>query len=105
MGKSLTLAAAAIGAGFLAFTPTAYYGVSQLGVIAGVGMFVALALNLTLLPALIVLARAPGAPVRAGARLTLIDDYVLSHRGLVVGSGAVAALISACLLPRVHFDF
>ena len=28
MGRSLTLAAAAIGAGFLAFTPTAYYGVS-----------------------------------------------------------------------------
>ena len=105
MGRSLTLAAAAIGAGFLAFTPTEYYGVSQLGVIAGLGLLLALALNLTLLPALIALTRPPGAPVRAGARLTLIDDYVLSHRGLVVGSGAVAALISACLLPRVHFDF
>jgi hopanoid biosynthesis associated RND transporter like protein HpnN len=105
MGRSLTLAAAAIGAGFLAFTPTAYYGVSQLGVIAGLGLLLALALNLTLLPALITLTRPRGAPVRAGARLTLIDNYVLSHRGLVVGSGAVAALISAVLLPRVHFDF
>jgi hopanoid biosynthesis associated RND transporter like protein HpnN len=105
MGRSLTLAAAAIGAGFLAFTPTAYYGVSQLGVIAGLGLLLALALNLTLLPALITLTRPPGAPVRAGARLTLIDNYVLSHRGLVVGSGVVAALISAVLLPRVHFDF
>jgi hopanoid biosynthesis associated RND transporter like protein HpnN len=105
MGRSLTLAAAAIGAGFLAFTPTAYYGVSQLGVIAGLGLLLALALNLTLLPALITLTRPPGAPVRAGARLTLIDNYVLSHRGPVVGSGAVAALISAVLLPRVHFDF
>jgi len=105
MGRSLTLAAAAIGAGFLAFTPTAYYGVSQLGVIAGLGLLLALALNLTLLPALITLTRPPGAPVRAGTRLTLIDNYVLSHRGLVVGSGVVAALISAVLLPRVHFDF
>jgi hopanoid biosynthesis associated RND transporter like protein HpnN len=105
MGKSLTLAAAAIGAGFLAFTPTAYYGVSELGVIAGLGMFVALALNLTLLPALIALARPPGAPVRTGARLTLIDNYVLRHRVLVVGTGAVAAVICAVLLPRVHFDF
>ncbi len=105
MGRSLTLAAAAIGAGFLAFTPTAYYGVSQLGVIAGLGLLLALALNLTLLPALIALTRPPGAPVRAGARLTLIDNYVLGHRGLVVGSGAVAAVISAVLLPRVHFDF
>jgi hopanoid biosynthesis associated RND transporter like protein HpnN len=105
MGKSLTLAAAAIGAGFLAFTPTAYYGVSQLGVIAGFGMFAALALNLTLLPALIALTRAPGAPLRTGARLTTIDDFVLGHRRLVVGTGVVAALISAALLPRVHFDF
>jgi hypothetical protein len=105
MGRSLTLAAAAIGAGFLAFTPTAYYGVSQLGVIAGLGLLLALVLNLTLLPALITLTRPPGAPVRSGARLTLIDNYVLSHRGLVVGSGAVAALLSAVLLPRVHFDF
>jgi hopanoid biosynthesis associated RND transporter like protein HpnN len=105
MGRSLTLAAAAIGAGFLAFTPTAYYGVSQLGVIAGLGLLLALVLNLTLLPALIALTRPPGAPVRAGARLTLIDNYVLGHRGLVVGIGAVAALISAALLPRVHFDF
>jgi len=105
MGRSLTLAAAAIGAGFLAFTPTAYYGVSQLGVIAGLGLLLALVLNLTLLPALITLTHPPGAPVRAGTRLTLIDNYVLSHRRLVVGSGAVAALISAMLLPWVHFDF
>ncbi len=60
MGKSLTLAATAIGIGFLAFAPTAYYGVSQLGMIAGLGLFAALALNLTLLPALIELARPPG---------------------------------------------
>jgi hopanoid biosynthesis associated RND transporter like protein HpnN len=105
MGRSLALAAAAIGAGFLAFTPTAYYGVSQLGVIAGLGLLLALALNLTLLPALIALTRPPGAPVRSGARLTLIDNYVLGHRGMVVGSGVVAAVISAVLLPRVHFDF
>jgi uncharacterized protein len=105
MGMSLTLAAAAIGAGFLAFTPTAYYGVSQLGVIAGLGMFTALALNLTLLPALIGITRPPGARVHAGARLTLIDNYVLGHRRVVVGSGALAALVSAALLPLLHFDF
>jgi uncharacterized protein len=105
MGRSLTLAAAAIGAGFLAFTPTAYYGVSQLGVIAGIGMFAALALNLTLLPALIGITRPPGAPLPTGTRLALLDNLLLRHRNLVVGTGAVAALISAVLLPRLHFDF
>jgi uncharacterized protein len=106
MGKSLTLAATAIGIGFLAFAPTAYYGVSQLGMIAGPGLFAALALNLTLLPALIKLTRPPGAPdPEPGARLILIDNYVLKHRSLVLGVGAVAALISAVLLPLLHFDF
>jgi uncharacterized protein len=105
MGLSLTLAAAAIGAGFLAFTPTSYYGVSQLGVIAGLGLIAALALNLTVLPALIALTRPPGAPERAGTWLTLIDNFVLGHRALVVGTGAALGLICAALLPLVRFDF
>jgi uncharacterized protein len=106
MGKSLTLAAAAIGAGFLAFAPTQYYGVSQLGIIAGLGMFAALALNLTLLPALIRITRAPGAPERRpSARLMLVDHHLVRDRYLVVGIGALAALTCAVLLPRLHFDF
>jgi hopanoid biosynthesis associated RND transporter like protein HpnN len=106
MGKSLTLAATAIGTGFLAFAPTAYYGVSQLGTIAGLALFAALALNLTLLPALIGLTRPPGAPERQPvARLTVIDNYVAGHRSLVLGISVGAALISASLLPLLHFDF
>jgi hopanoid biosynthesis associated RND transporter like protein HpnN len=106
MGKSLTLAATAIGVGFLAFGPTAYYGVSQLGVIAGLGIFTALALNLTVLPALIGLTRAPGAPDRpTSVRVTIIDKYVLRHRRRVLGTGVTAAVICAALLPLVRFDF
>jgi hopanoid biosynthesis associated RND transporter like protein HpnN len=106
MGKSLTLAATAIGVGFLAFGPTAYYGVSQLGVIAGLGIFTALALNLTVLPALIGLTRAPGARDRpTSVRVTLIDKYVLRHRRRVLGTGVTAAVICVALLPLVRFDF
>jgi hopanoid biosynthesis associated RND transporter like protein HpnN len=106
MGRSLTLAATAIAAGFLAFAPTAYYGVSQLGVIAGLGMFIALMLNLTLLPALIALTHPPGAPGRqTDVRLAMIDNYVLGHRRLVLGMGVAAAAISAIVLPLLHFDF
>jgi len=106
MGRSLALAAAAIASGFLAFAPTAYYGVAQLGVIAGLGMLTALALNLTLLPSLIGLTRPPGAPDRTpGARLRVIDRYILEHRRLVLGIALVAALISVALLPLVRFDF
>ncbi len=106
MGRSLALAATAIAAGFLAFAPTDYYGISQLGVIAGLGMFIALALNLTVLPALIRLTRPPGAPEQGThPSLSRIDHFVLGHRRLVIGTGVGAALVSAALLPLLHFDF
>jgi hopanoid biosynthesis associated RND transporter like protein HpnN len=106
MGRSLILAATAIGVGFLAFAPTRYHGISQLGVIAGFGMLMAVALSLTLLPALIALTRPPGClRVGAGALLTQVDSAILRHRRLVVATGVGAAVISAILLPLLHFDF
>ena len=105
MGRSLALAATAIAAGFLALAPTAYYGVSQLGVIAGCGMFIALALNLTLLPALIQLTRPPGAAADAKhPRLERLDNLVLRHRVMVVGVGSASGVVSALCLPLVRFD-
>jgi uncharacterized protein len=106
MGRSLGLAATAIAAGFLAFAPTDYIGVSQLGLIAGVGMFIALGLNLTLLPALIRLAqprgRAEGGVYR---QIEQLDHLMLNHRRLVVGIGVGSALVSLALTPLLHFDF
>ena len=60
----LTLAAAAVAAGFLSFLPTDYRGVSELGQIAGVGMLIAYATSITLLPALLTVIQPAG---RAGA--------------------------------------
>jgi hopanoid biosynthesis associated RND transporter like protein HpnN len=106
MGRSLTLAAAAIASGFLAFGPTAYIGVSQLGVIAGCGLIFALLLSLSLLPALLRLV--PPKPPRVAEKpfsLHALDGFMLGHRRLVVGTGVLAALGSAALLPQLHFDF
>jgi hypothetical protein len=106
MGRSLTLAATAIAVGFLAFAPTAYVGVSQLGVIAGLGMFIALGLNLTVLPALIRLLGAPsGAAPHETALLERLDAVILGHRRRVVGTAVVAALACAASLPWLRFDF
>ncbi len=52
-GAPLTLAALATAAGFLAFLPTAYRGLSELGLIAGFGMLIAFFTSITLLPALL----------------------------------------------------
>ena len=107
MGRSLALAATAIASGFLAFAPTDYIGVSQLGVIAGCGMFIALILNLTLLPALIALSKPPTSDFRPGENrlLTRVDAVVLSRRRWVLGGAVALAALCAALLPWLRFDF
>ena len=107
MGRPLTLAATAIALGFLAFAPTDYNGLSQLGWIAGIGMFIALLLNLTLLPALITLTRprAGGGEEPGQASLERLDGWVLAHRRLVIGTSVGAAVVCAALTPFLRFDF
>jgi uncharacterized protein len=62
VGAPLTLAAAAAAAGFLAFGPTSYRGIAELGLIAGCGMVVAYIASMTLLPVLLWLFKAPPEP-------------------------------------------
>ena len=49
---ALGVAFLATAAGFFSFLPTTYTGVAELGKVAGVGMIVAFALSITMLPAL-----------------------------------------------------
>jgi uncharacterized protein len=106
MGRSLALAAAAIASGFLAFVPTAYVGVSQLGMIAGLGMVIALLLAMSVLPSVIRVLGPPAAPAPAdAAALEKIDAFVLGHRRLVIGSALTAAVACAATLPFLQFDF
>jgi hypothetical protein len=86
--------------------PTAYIGVSQLGTIAGVGMLIALALNLTLLPALIVLLRpAAAAAAPPPAQISRLDAAIVGARRRVLAVSIGAAVVCAALLPLLRFDF
>jgi uncharacterized protein len=106
IGGSLTLAALAITLGFLAFLPTQYVGVSELGIIAGVGMLIGLLLNLTLLPALIRLLRPPPQSEEVGSRrMAPVDRFLIERRKLVLWAFAASTLVSVALLPFVRFDF
>jgi uncharacterized protein len=107
IGRPLALSAAAIGAGFFAFLPTSYIGVAELGTVAGLGMIVAFALTIVLLPALLALLRFPPARI-AEVGITLlapVDRFVTRHRFGVLASALVAAIVSMALLPLVRFDF
>ena len=106
LGAPLALAAGAIFLGFGAFLPTDYVGISELGIIAGLGMVIALILSVTLLPALIVLIK-PGKPVAevGFAAAAPVDRWLHANRGRVLWAFALSMLVSIALLPFVQFDF
>ena len=106
IGAPLTLAAAAVAAGFLSFVPTEYRGVAELGQIAGAGMLIAFATSITLLPALLTVFNPPGEPEPIGYRaLAPVDRFLERHRIAVVVGTLVVALAGLPLLYYLKFDF
>ena len=105
VGSSLVLCAVTTAAGFYAFIPTTFSGVSELGLIAGTGVLFGLLVSVTLLPALVACVGG-GRPQRGAA--TWLDPRVfapLSARPLLV-LGVTVVLTTGALasLPRVTFD-
>ena len=106
IGAPLTLAAAAVAAGFLSFVPTDYRGVSELGQIAGIGMLIAYATSITVLPALLTLLKPPGEPEEVGYRmLAPVDRFLERQRIPVIAGTGLVALAGLPLLFYLSFDF
>ena len=105
-GGPLTLAALATAAGFLSFLPTVYKGVSELGLIAGVGMLIAFATSITLLPALLSVLKPPGEPHPLGyAKLAPVDRFLAQHRMPILIVTAAVVVAGLPLLYWLRFDF
>ncbi|UCG11269.1 MAG: MMPL family transporter [Deltaproteobacteria bacterium] len=109
VGSSLVLCAVSTAIGFYAFLPTAFIGVSELGLIAGTGMFISLVANLTVLPALLTLMPLSRKAIpdnrlvqRLGTRLLGLP---LHHVGAVRVGAIVLGLAGLSLLPQVRFDY
>ena len=105
VGPQILVAAAATAVGFLAFVPTDFRGVAELGLIAGVGMIIAFFCTMIFLPAFIAVFRPSGehddVGFRWGARL---DKAMVRRRWPMLGAFAVLAVLGMALLPRLTFD-
>lgn len=108
VGGPLTLCAVAAAAGFFAFFPTSYRGLSELGLISGVGMFIALFANLTLLPALLSLFPSrprPSAARRSPSAAAFAAFAAVAARPRPILAGAlVLALAALAAVPFARFD-
>ena len=112
VGSSLLLCAITTSAGFFAFIPTSFKGVSELGIISGAGIIISLITTLSLLPALLSLSPIKTANLfdktnkfsRATGALSknIIRDPKTSKRILV----SFSILVVACsfTIPFVSFD-
>src|SRR5215475_8764707 len=106
MAVPLLLAAASIAAAFYSFLPTAYRGLSELGLIAGVGIIIALATTLTLLPALLTVLKPPPEQKPIGfAALASVDRFLEKRRNWIVGTTLAATILGLPLLAGLRFDF
>ncbi|ADE14397.1 hopanoid biosynthesis associated RND transporter like protein HpnN [Nitrosococcus halophilus Nc 4] len=107
VGTSLVLCAVTTTIGFYAFIPTDFSGVSELGLIAGTGMFISLGLNLGFLPALLRLLPVPPAgPQRAsGGIFGFLFQLPLHYKRSILWSSLVLGLGALVLLPQMRFDY
>jgi hypothetical protein len=106
MATPLLLACAAIATAFYSFLPTNYVGLSELGLIAGTGIIIALVTTITLLPALLAVLRPPSEARPVGyAALAPLDRFLYDQRRWVVGGTLVLAIVGLPLLAGLRFDF
>lgn len=104
-GRQILVAAAATAAGFLAFVPTEFRGVAELGLIAGVGMIIAFLCTLIFLPAFITLFHPPGETSEIGFRWgARLDRIVQCRYWPVLTVFGLLAVLAVVLLPRLTFD-
>ena len=104
-GGQIALAATATACGFLAFSPTSFIGVAELGEIAGAGMFIAFVCTMTFLPALLVFF-APG-PERHAVGLpggALFDHWLRRYHRAVLAGFLLLALAGAWAAANIGFD-
>jgi hopanoid biosynthesis associated RND transporter like protein HpnN len=106
-GNALLLCSVTTAIGFYAFVPTAYSGASELGLIAGTGMFINYLANMTVLPAMLHRWRPRFAGNMARPRSFKVAVVQLPNRfpRTVVIVATAACLGGVALLPRVYFDY
>ena len=104
-GPSLKLCTVAAAIGFYSFLPTAYTGVSELGLIAGTGMFINLLATLTLLPALLTVMPPRGRGLKEFSSARWLYLFPSRH-GKAIRIGAVIAGVAALpFLTKLSFNY
>lgn len=112
VGGALTLAAVAAALSFFSFLPTSYRGFAEMGLIAGVGMFIALLANLTVFPALLTVfplsrsgTTSPADMTEDRSRNHSFAGSIIRNRRVILGVLVPVVVAAVVIVPRLRFDF
>ncbi len=104
-GGQIALAATATACGFLAFSPTSFVGVAELGTIAGVGMFIAFVCTIMILPAQLALLHPRPDSAAIGLPLGRPGDALVHRQAKpILAVFAVLALAGLYSAITLRFD-
>ena len=108
VGFSIFLCATTTSMGFLAFIPTDYSGVSELGIISAGGMFIGLIISLSTLPALLTVFHIENVkPIRStflSDKFASLADIPFKHAKRIRIYSIIFAVYSVILLTQLVFD-
>ena len=104
IGTALVLTAPSTALAFLAFVPTKFVGISQLGVIASIGVIVAFLVATSLLPAIFSYLPAVSEPAQKLGKTDRKFSLTNKHRNLLAIGLMVLGLGALALMPQARFD-
>ena len=110
VGTALVLTAPSTALAFLAFVPTQFVGISQLGVVAAIGVIIAFLVATSLLTAIFsylpLKAKKPEGDEKTGQNIRATNQISLqpAHRNYLAIAVIVLGLGALSLMPRAQFD-
>ncbi|WP_425408926.1 MMPL family transporter [Hyphococcus sp.] len=103
VGPALALAGPTTALAFLSFVPTKFDGIAQLGVIAAVGVLVALFVTITFGPASLAFFKGRPRQTSSG-QIRKLFDGISKISGPVALATIVLGVLALALMPQVRFD-
>jgi hopanoid biosynthesis associated RND transporter like protein HpnN len=104
IGPAIILCGITSAMGFLAFVPTDYIGLAEMGIISGGGMIFAVIISLTLIPAFFAMVKEPREPARLPFA-NFMTAQVAGHHTKVAWCTLVLALVLIAIASFARFDY
>ncbi|MBO6702060.1 MAG: MMPL family transporter [Pseudomonadales bacterium] len=104
LGPAIALCGVTSAIGFLAFVPTDYIGLAEMGIISGGGMIIAVMISLTLIPAFFAVVSDPRPPTDlpfVGAMTNIVADHSKTTAYVTL----TLAVILTAIASQASFDY